>query len=812
VETKKYVFEVSEETCQGLPVFFFEATPDGLITHGRSHFARVLSLDGAPYPTHLHAFSSESFQAAWRRVLTGEAVHSVSIPIEGCTPADSPAAFSMSLFPILDAGRKLRAVRGSFTRLDPSTELDYALESSEERFRIVYQQCSDPVIILNLTCDILSANPALETLTGIPEFSFFQDEKGWSDLIHPDELGALFNAFEHCAAFDVEQVVECRLQTVTGDLWHEIRINIIHRETRAPRGFICVARDIQGLKTVQKERTGEAEQLSLKRLQARNLIAQVKSLISEISQLPRDSSPFIRGICRILNRQYGGCIISINMRRPDDKAQAEVTGIGFVTSTMHHELLNLAGPLYFNNLSSHALYAKDMVVQEWAMESFLGAPLQDSTGVTRGSLFLLSPQANRFTVEDIEVITITALLVAGRLRGEEQEADKRELESHLRQSQKMEAVGKMAGGIAHDFNNILSGILGFSSYLVSRAEPESSLYNDLYMIQKSAERATDLTRQLLVFARKRHFEKCPVSINKVIAESTGILTHSISKRVDIETHLTPNLPPVLGDEGQMIQVFMNICLNAADAIGKEYGFVDIKTETRELTNRENQLLGHPRKPPAGWIVVTVEDNGSGMSPDVLEHLFEPFFTTKPEQEGTGLGMSIVYGIIQNHHGEILVDSSEEKGTTFSIFLPGCFGIIESEDQDHKALRGTETLLVIDDELIIRRMAVETLSSYGYTVYAAASAEEAMKRFDKLTGVIDLVILDLALPKTDGPALFRKLSRTFNDKRFLIMSGYATEDRFREFLQVARPELLEKPFKSDELARKVRHVLDQLDPA
>ena len=367
----------------------------------------------------------------------------------------------------------------------------------------------------------------------------------------------------------------------------------------------------------------------------------------------------------------------------------------------------------------------------------------------------------------------------------------------------------LAGGVAHDFNNILSGILGFSSYLRSQSEPGTSLHRDLGLIELSAERASDLTRQLLAFARRKHFPKSPVPLNRIVEETLLILRRTLDKNIQIEVDCAAELPDVLGDAGQLSQVVMNLCLNAAEAMAENGGTLTVRTRSGPMEERERSVLAQRGKEPADVVWLTVQDTGVGMSAEVRDHIFDPFFTTKSKQGGTGLGLSIVYGIVTNHGGDVRVLSNPGEGTLFETFLPASTG--ESTDLPEVTtgdLRGTETVLVVDDELIVRQMVTEVLSGYGYQVVGAPSGTEAVEMYPELKGRIDVVLLDMVMPGLSGEETFVELRRLDPALRVLLTSGYAQEDVTDRLIGQGAAGMVYKPYKSETLLAHIRRALNQ----
>jgi two-component system cell cycle sensor histidine kinase/response regulator CckA len=441
------------------------------------------------------------------------------------------------------------------------------------------------------------------------------------------------------------------------------------------------------------------------------------------------------------------------------------------------------------------------------LKTCVGAPLRDSGGRIRGSIVMLDDKTRAFDSLDVEVVTVAALQVAARLRAEEQETVRRGLEEHLRQAQKMEAVGMLAGGIAHDFNNILSSILGFTTYLLARTPPGSNIHRDLGLIEQSAVRAADLTRQLLSFARRRHFAKEPVSFNTVIGDVVTILRRSLSANVQIHTRLAPELPPVLGDRGQLNQVIMNLGINAAEAMEGKVGALTLATEHRALDPREQAVL--PEANEEKYVCVTVRDTGKGITPEDQARIFDPFFTTKAASGGTGLGLSIVYGIVTNHKGHVHVESEKGQGSIFRLYFPACAvgGAQPETPAPGRALTGTETILVVEDETLVRQMVVEILKSYGYRIVSASSGEEATELFKGMKDRVDLVFLDLVMPGMGGEETFHAMRGLNPAVKVLLTSGFVREELSERLIAAGALGILYKPSRSNDLLAAIRDALD-----
>jgi PAS domain S-box-containing protein len=693
--------------------------------------------------------------------------------------------------------------------------LAQALVAAEERFNVVFRESSDPILILDTAGSILSANAGFERYTGFTTDEWFSEKKAWPDCVQAEDLPALRKKFADCQDGRCGSLIEIRLLSAEGFYqWFELSLSPLHDEDGKPKGMVGVARNINRRKEVELQLREQAESMQKRHQRAQLLIAKLKNFFTRLSHLPSDKEGYLQGVCQVLSDMYTPLAVCI--RIGDEQGlhfhagRDQIEAANFTIPKSLRDALAESGlPIYSNTLNSSEPYRSDPDIKASDLITFLGAPLRDATGHIRGTLSIVDSEKQYYDAVDVELITVAALHLAARIRADEQEGINRELSDHLRQAQKMEAVGMLAGGIAHDFNNILSGILGFSSYLLSKVDEESTIHRDLKLIEQSAVRATDLTRQLLSFARRRHFAKQAVSLNTTAHEVLGLLRRSIDKHILIEDALDPDLPMVHGDPGQLHQVLMNLCLNASEAMAeKENGILRIATETRPLTARERRIL--VENSDEQFVCITVSDTGIGMSAEIQEHVFEPFYTTKANSGGTGLGLSIAYGIVTNHNGYITVDSQRGIGTMFSLYFPIYLGAIEDEiAESDQPLHGTETILIVDDEPIVRQMATQVLKDSGYQIISAESGKQAMAHLDDLRGRIDLVFLDMIMPEMDGEATFKALRRMDPELPILLTSGFVQEEKSERLINAGALGLVYKPYKSEVLLRRIRRALDSV---
>ena len=378
-------------------------------------------------------------------------------------------------------------------------------------------------------------------------------------------------------------------------------------------------------------------------------------------------------------------------------------------------------------------------------------------------------------------------------------------EEQLRHAQKMEAVGMLAGGLAHDFNNILAGIMGYASLTKQTLEKDSPSIADMESIERLSRRGADLTQALLTFSRKGEYHPRPLLINPIIEEILNIVGRTVGKGINMRADLSPGVSNVMGDEGQLNQVIMNLCLNACEAM-MESDTLAISTKDVELDDGFFKI--HPGLKEGAYVAMIVSDTGRGMDAGTLERIFEPFFTTRAEMTGTGLGLSIVSGIVESHGGCIEVESQPGRGSTFTVYLPVTSEEVkEIRPKPPGTLRGNETILVVDDEEDFRRSTGKWLKKLGYTAVEAASGERALKVVEERKEEIDLVLLDMVMNGIGGSETFEGIKKIVSALPVIICTGYSLDGDSRQVLEKGANDFIQKPFDLTKLALKVRKVLD-----
>ncbi len=388
---------------------------------------------------------------------------------------------------------------------------------------------------------------------------------------------------------------------------------------------------------------------------------------------------------------------------------------------------------------------------------------------------------------------------------------RRRLEEQFRQSQKMEAVGRLSGGIAHDFNNILGVIIGYSEILQERMDVKDPLASCVEEILQAGRRAASLTRQLLAFSRQQVLEPKVVDINSIILDVEKMLRRLIGEDIELSTVLDPTLGRIKADSGQIEQAILNMAVNARDAM-PDGGKLTIRTENAEMDELAVRKYSYPVK-PGRYVLLTVTDTGIGMNVATQAHIFEPFFTTKEKGKGTGLGLATVYGVVKQSEGYIEVHSELGQGSTFRIYLPIVDAPIDREKRSATKTapaNGNETILLAEDEQTLRTLTRNILESLGYKILEAGTGEDAFEISRQYSGRIDLILTDVVMPGMNGPALANHVIRYRPDVRVLYISGY-TGQAVGQGVLPAGSNFLPKPYTRESLARKVREAL-QTEPA
>jgi signal transduction histidine kinase/ActR/RegA family two-component response regulator len=376
----------------------------------------------------------------------------------------------------------------------------------------------------------------------------------------------------------------------------------------------------------------------------------------------------------------------------------------------------------------------------------------------------------------------------------------------LHQAEKMEAIGQLAGGIAHDFNNQLTIIMGYCELLLNMLDEDSPQKNYVKQIYISGKHSSDLTKQLLAFARKGVYKSQVVNINELAGEIVSLLSRSVKNITIIQNSRAEN-PYVWGGPSQLQNALLNLALNACDSM-ENGGTLTIETETLVL-NKEYDTINNHNLPPGTYVSVSVKDTGTGIDSHTMKHMFEPFFTTKEEGKGTGMGLAAVYGIICSHNGGIKVDSSPGVGSDFTILLPVTTAAVSEPVKEDPVIEKTECkahILVIDDEEQVAKTISDMLQTIGYKVSVAFSGKEAVELYEKIWNETTLIVLDMIMPGMNGLETYKALKKINPEMKAIVSSGYALSDDINEIIKDGKNAFLQKPFKINEIAGYAHSML------
>ncbi len=497
---------------------------------------------------------------------------------------------------------------------------------------------------------------------------------------------------------------------------------------------------------------------------------------------------------------------------------------GFVVSTLEGEIVHFnkrfANMIRFEGESPTRLNAKKFYVDPLERDRLIDELVKNGE-IRNKEVLLRRIDGEEFTAllsmrligasvfkEEVSISNTTHTLIFAAIRDI---SKLKEMEKQLLQAQKLESVGLLAGGIAHDFNNILAVISGYNE-LLRHSLKDSNSINYTKVIEKSIKRAEELVNNLLAFARAGKYKTERINLNDILKDLESLLVHTFDKRIVFRFELSSDLSFIFADSSQITQVIMNLCINARDALlSKGGGRILIKTYSQFIQKDIFTITGD-RIPPGQYVILEIEDNGPGIPPEIIGKIFEPFFTTKPVGEGTGLGLSVVYGIVRNHGGYIDVRSKPGE-TKFLVYFPKAQAI----DQPKKILvgksipidlRGQGTILVVDDEKEIRQFIRSVLEEHGYRVIEAQNGYEAIEIFQEKAHEIDLVLLDLIMPEMDGKDTFWNLKKLLPNIRVILLTGYVADSTVRSMLNNGARAFLTKPFRLQDLLVVVNQVLTE----
>jgi two-component system, cell cycle sensor histidine kinase and response regulator CckA len=656
-----------------------------------------------------------------------------------------------------------------------SRRAERALRQSEARYRLLAENVTDGIWVADFDLRFTYFSPSIEKIFRVPVETA---------LRIPVERMMVPESLERAKRVLAEQVCMARvsgpknpeertieLEFFRGDgvpIWTEVKTRILYDESGQPESLLGVTREITERRRAEKELRNSEERYRLLAEYATDVI-----FTTDISMRITFISPAVKRLIgydadELLGQSF----------------------IGFMTSGSARE-------------------AQRIIQEELELDRMPGADLKRSRTleieyVIRGGgtvwtevrwSFIRDEQGRPVGLHGVER-DISERRAA--------EAEKRKLEAQLLQSQKLESLGTLAGGIAHDFNNLLGGILGYAEMLKLEARPGDSVYESADVIETAATRARELTRQLLGFARKGKHQNTAVLLKHTIQEVVSLLGRTLNKNVHIVQSLRAGDAAILGDPAQLHQVLLNLALNASDAM-PEGGVLEFETGLRDAQELRKT---HPEAAAGPYVWVSVADSGMGISPEIRDRIFEPFFTTKEPGRGTGMGLAMVYGIVKNHGGFIELRSDVGKGTRFTLYFPLVNEQAASARREpvQAAVKGSGRILLVDDESVVRTMAGKMLERLGFTVIPVADGQEAAEYYAAHRDDIDLVLLDMIMPRVSGRECFQRLREINPDVHVVLTTGYGQDSAAQQIIDEGAVGFIQKPYQSAELFEVINRAL------
>jgi two-component system cell cycle sensor histidine kinase/response regulator CckA len=640
-------------------------------------------------------------------------------------------------------------------------QAEESLKASEAELRALFAAMTDIIIVLDATGCHLKVAPSN------PPYRYNAGEERIGKTLHevyPKETADLFLDYIHRALNEGQmQRLEYQLLIDGREMWFEGSVSPMTKDS-----VIWIAHNITARKQAVEEEIRLNAQIESHRQRLNNIIANVPGIVWESPDGPNAPINFVSDYVETMLGYSVEEWLStpdfwLSITHPDDQENIMREAIAAFTSGKSSRL-------------EFRLLAKDGHVVWVESQS---AIISNEDG---------QPVGTRGVTIDI--------------------TERKMLEEQLRQSQKLEAIGMLAGGVAHDFNNLLTAIIGYSELTLSQLRREDPLHQNISEVKKAADRAAGLTRQLLAFSRKQVMQPKILNLNLIVSELEKMLHRVIGEDIELRTMLEPEIGSVKADPGQIEQVIMNLAVNARDAM-PQGGKLTI--ETQHIYLNEEYARQHIAINPGSYIMLAVSDTGIGMDEQTQARIFEPFFTTKGAGKGTGLGLSTVYGIINQSGGNIRVYSEVGQGTTFKVYLPR----VDENAQERKlaveaedSIYGTETILIAEDEEIVRKLAVQVLESYGYYVLEAANGGGALLICERYQEPIHLLLTDVVMPEMSGRLLAERLNKLRPEMKILYMSGYTSNAIVHQGVLDDGTNFIQKPFTPKALADKVREVLDE----
>jgi PAS domain S-box-containing protein len=775
-------------------------------------FADAAALDwpnGLWYQS-VHADDRAAFRAAWRRLEHGEAfdieyrlIHadgSVRRVKNRALPATEGSVASGLITDITDHRRAD----------EEQAQLHLALQCISAEWRLMFDAADTPMLMLGGGGQVLRMNQAAQRLAGQPY------EQCLGQSLTALSPSSLWVALAWLAAHAIKQrgAQSCEIYLESSGRWWEITASPL-ADGGAGERVVAVLRDTtrykkaeEALRTVEHRAAVEHEKL-LDRLGS---LAQRFGTVRNLREIYHALRDF--ALASTPSNSIAISLVDNGVRKADyvccDGQEIDVSdtpGIQMSATSPHARALASGQVIltddFIKAYTGHKVMHLGFDINPRMPRSSLVAPMS-VMGRVVGSVEIQATEVAAFNQEHATAMRMAANLTAVAIENVRLFERERQRDEQLRQAQKMEAMGRLAGGVAHDFNNLLTAIIGYGQLIQAKLEPASALRGDVTEIIKAGQRAAALTGQLLAFSRKQVIQPKVIDLNAVIADVQNLLGRLIGEDIDLIAQADGELGRIKADPGQIEQVVINLAINARDAMPGG-GTLSIETRNFSLTKDGADL-------PAGdYCMLAVSDTGCGMDRQTLSHIFEPFFTTKEQGKGTGLGLSTVYGIISQSGGHIEVESEPGRGTTFRVYLPR----VAAADEDARggqttgeAAAITGTILLVEDEAVVRQLVRSILQMNGFHVIEATNGVEALTTAQQHDGPIDLLLTDIVMPRMGGRDLAEHMRQLRPTTKAVFMSGYTDDAIVHHGVLDAGLAFIQKPFTPAALIRKVREMLEE----
>jgi PAS domain S-box-containing protein len=691
-----------------------------------------------------------------------------------------------------------------------------ALRRSQQRYQNLVESVSDVVFSIDLEGRATYINPIIEQLGG-----YTPDEvigRHFAEFVYPEDLELVQQILARRLQGDTRPG-EFRMVAKNGDIHVVQSLGQFVMEGNKIVGFTGILRDVTEARRAEARLARIYDLVA--RYQGQELMDRAAMTVAELL-----GAPFV--FIGEAEDSEGISFLANGWPSSDRSADAHLFGrnpgrlmraLAFYSQgeVQHGKVYDLRDTpcqkviderrLYSYSQRLQDLFPDDVLLREWGIECYIGAPITDSAGSVVGIVNAMDRRVREFTETETRILQIVGQRIGAEIERRRREEAQRKLQEQLFQAQKMESVGTLAGGVAHDFNNLLTGIMGFTEIAASELGSVDPQFENLQQVLSLSARARELVRQLLLFSRPAAEGRQICRLHMFLAEIATLLRRTIPENIEIEPILVEEEMNVEVNPSQLQQVLLNLAVNARDAMS-DGGRLRIEAAPMSVSRTTAQT--HSNVQSGRFVRVTVSDTGEGIPAPILPHIFEPFFTTKEIGKGTGLGLSVAYGIIKAHGGWIEVESQVGQGTSFHIYLPVAeqAGAEHAEGDEEDIVGGTETILIVEDEPTVRTLGRKVLEKLGYRVLIAQDGREAVEVYAAHQDEIDLVLLDVIMPQMSGQRAFEELRRLNPQVKIVLVTGYSPGD-VTEDLVLRGAQMVQKPYDMRTLATVVRQCLDNM---